>query len=130
MSFDVSLVLPPCDHCKRGDEQVASVNLTHNVNPIVDRCFVEAGGPVAKSGAPTPKHAAWAWWRLSGWTAQDAIPVLERALETIDRTDLAEVFRGMEPSNGWGKTADVEEVMLGLLTACRQNPTAIIRVDG
>lgn len=128
MSFDVYLDKQPCSACHRAAETVYQFNLTHNVNEIVDRCFKAAGSPVAKSnGNSYPERS---WGRLDGWTAADALPILEAALVVANDREREVEFRLLEPANGWGSLVYVREVMAQFRDACREHPDTTIRTWG
>lgn len=42
MSYWIYLKLPPCSHCKRGDDCVFDSNITRNLSPIVNILFDES----------------------------------------------------------------------------------------
>lgn len=125
MSFDVSLVKPPCAHCGREGEAVFEFNLTHNVNKIVSVCVEGSRGK--REGAP---YQDWAWGRLDGWTAKDALPILEIAYARAVAPWREGEFRTMEPENGWGSLDDVRRCLAELIIACRENSNATIEVSG
>lgn len=129
MSYDVWLVKDACPCCKREFADLGSFNLTHNVNRIVDACLSAYGDVQAKNtdGTTYEMHS---WARLDGWTAGDAVPVLERALEEARNPARLREFRALEPDNGWGKVEDVRRVMADFLTTCREHPDAKIRAAG
>jgi hypothetical protein len=129
MSYDVWLIAPACDHCKRGGEEVYSFNLTHNVNGIVDACLKAWGDVRAKDDAGG-SYTMRSWGALDGWRASDATPILERAVEEANDPRREREFRAMEPSNGWGKLDDVRRVLSEFLSACQQHPDASIRASG
>lgn len=129
MSYDVWLVKPPCPCCKREFKDLGSFNLTHNVNGIVDAC-IRAFGDVGAKNADGTTYEMGSWGRLDGWTAGDAVPVLERALAEANNPARLREFRAMEPSNGWGKLDDVRRVMAEFLAVCREHPDAKIRASG
>lgn len=128
MSFDVWLERPACTHCGRSAGTVFEFNLTHNVNKIVDACLVAAGAPRAKEAGAY--YEDWSWGRLSGWKADDAGPLLERALAEAQSSSREPEFRAMEPENGWGSLDNVRTWLLKLSIACRENPDAVIWASG
>lgn len=129
MSYDVWLVREPCPCCKRPYTGLGDFNLTHNVNRIVDACLSAYGDIQAQSGDGTT-YEMHSWGRLDGWTAKDAVPVLERALVEAKNPARLREFRAMEPDNGWGKLEDAQRTLSEFLDACRENPDAKIRASG
>jgi hypothetical protein len=128
MSFDIYLDLPACSHCGRSEQTVFDVNITHNVNKIVDTCLREAGATVAKEG--NSSYSDWSWRRLHRWRAGDAVKVLARAEEIMGDPTREQEFKALEPSNKWGTLAVTQHVLSELLAACRRYPNATIRTSG
>lgn len=129
MSYDVWLTKEPCPSCKRGYTSLGDFNLTHNVNGIVDAC-ISAAGDIRAKNADGTTYEMHSWGRLDGWTAGDAVPVLERALAEAMNPARLQEFRAMEPRNGWGKLEDVRRVLMEFIAACREHPDAKIRAAG
>lgn len=127
MSFDISLELPACSHCGRSEQTVFDVNITHNVNKIVDICLTEASATVARVD---DSYSDWSWGRLHGWHAGDVVEILARAEEIMGDSAREEEFKALEPSNKWGSLTVTRQVLSELLAACRQYPNATIRASG
>lgn len=119
MSYNIEVRTTACPHCKRDPDTLYRVNVTRNVSSIVEECLT-IGRP---DGADK-----YSWWRLGHVSAQDALPILRKALGylAVYRPEL----KAKEPPNGWGSITDVEEAIFGLLKTCGENPTATIEVSG
>lgn len=130
MSFDIDLDKWPCEHCGRGGETVFSVNLTHNVNRIVDACLLANKQPPAARINHSPSYDHWSWGRLYGWSAIDAVPVLATAIYAANDPEREAEFRAMEPDNGWGSLESVRRVLGQLMSACQEHPECVIKVCG
>lgn len=133
MSFDIQIRrhVAACAHCGRGaaDEYYGDLNLTHNVNGIVDRCLISAGAPLGER--PERYYLDYSWGRLDGWRVEKALPILERAHQESLKEERQGEFRALEPANGWGTLESVREVFGRLLDAARQAPPdAIITAEG
>lgn len=130
MSFDVCLTKPPCECCKRPYGTLFEFNLTHNVNKIVDACFVAAHAPTARSPKPGSAYNEWSWGRLNGWAAKDALPVLQIAYAEAVAPWRETEFRAMAPPNRWGSLDDVRDCLRRLRLACLEHPDAVIEASG
>ena len=66
---------------------------------------------------------------LDGRTGAELIPLLERAVSHIRHPSHAAVYRGMEPSNGWGSHEGAARYLERILAACRAHPLARLEID-
>jgi hypothetical protein len=128
MSFDVWLVKNACTHCGAPVQSVYEFNITHNVNKIVDACFVAAGEP--KGLRPEEHYSDWSWGRLEGWLAKDARVYIAAAYAAAVDPANANRFHAWEPENKWGTLANVQDVLREFHEACLKFPDAKIRVSG
>lgn len=130
MSFDVDM---RCTHC---NSMVGGLdlNITHNVNSIVDACLVEAAAQLGVE-APTAKtkgsgYEARAWGRLHGWSGEEAFALSDMAARISREPAQEERFRAMEPANKWGDLDGVRDCLRSLADACQANPKGVIHAGG
>lgn len=128
MSFDVYLEPPECPTCHQRLSGGYEFNYAHNTNSIVDICLKEAGNPVAKRRETS--YCEWSWGRLDGWTAAEALPILEKATEIVMDPSREAELKALEPPNGWGSLTGVRECFRKFLAACREFPETTIRTWG
>lgn len=126
MSYNIYVERPACAHCGRGPDDVVSVNITRNVSRIADACLVKGGATAGKVRA----DETFSWWRLDGWSAAEALPIISAAHSESHNPERDKDFAAWEPSNGWGSRLNVCEALDQLETACKDNPGAVIRVSG
>lgn len=112
MSLDVYLTLPACEHCGRGETQVYSANITHNLNAMA-----EAAGIYRELWRPDDLEAG---------SAGDIIPALRRGLEWL-RANETEARKHDAP-NGWGMYEHFVPFVEQYLAACETNPRAKVSV--
>lgn len=60
-------------------------------------------------------------------TADDALDDLRRAVQHMQ--DHPDVYRALEPSNGWGSYDGALDYLRRLLDACTTHPEAMIRIS-
>jgi hypothetical protein len=131
MSFDVSLSCPCCERT------AFSMNLTHNVNGIVDICLREAGaahglddpGLVAVPGRAS-SYDDYSWGRLAGHKASALIGILQMAHRTACDPRRRAEFECLAPENGWGTLESVRRTLKDLVDACENHPELIVETDG
>lgn len=127
MSLDITLAkvtyvsdkpscCPKCGHTWETTKTftpVYEINITHN---LVDMA--------AQVGL---YDALWQPERIRATTAGDLVEPLERGINEMYRRE-NELLR-YNPTNGWGSHATFCEQLQMLLTACRENPTAVLEVS-
>lgn len=107
MSYDVSLVNSPCEHCGRGDDPAFSWNYTTNMAPA----WREAGADIAA---------------FHGKPAAECAPVLRAAVWNMELHP--ECFARFNASNGWGSVKTLIPALRQLLAAMEKNPAARVNV--
>lgn len=117
MSYDI-WVEDRCEHCGRNGESRESINVTHNLNGIVDQLLTLAFGAEGKTRS---------WSRLEGMDADLVVPILDSAIRGL-RRDSAR-FRSLEPANGWGDVVHVMDALHELKRWCELCPRGRIRTD-
>lgn len=109
MSLDVYLTAKDED----GNEiEVYSANVTHNLTHMADKAGIY-----------------YALWRPEerGWTkAGDIVAVLEDGLANLKENQTH--FEQFNPSNGWGSYEHFVPWVEEYLKACKQYPSAVIKV--
>lgn len=108
MSYDIYLSIDT-----GGAERAAIVegrNYTSNVSPM---WFTALGRPLRE---------------LNGMLAGDAIPLLEKAVAHMTDPANAEIYRRMNPPNGWGNHEGATEYLTWLLNECTRHPKATIEI--
>ena len=112
MSLDIYLTENTCPTCGRGDE-VFAANITHNLTDMADEA--DLYGPL------------WRPEENGVTTAQDLIAPLETGIAAM-RADPPR-FNAHDSPNGWGTYKVFLPWLKNLLEACRENPTATVRVS-
>ena len=120
MSLDFSLESAPkpkmCYHCdveSMKPEELFSINITHNLGEMADKAGVY--------------QALWRPDENGFDRASDIIQVL-----TVGLSDLVvrpEYFKQFDASNGWGTYEHFVPFVEEVLTACKNNPDAFVRVS-
>lgn len=106
----------PCPHCGQPTEEAVepavlfSTNITHNLGPM----WREAG-------------VRDALYESNGKPAADVIPALAEGVAAMSRDPAR--FRKFNASNGWGTYDDALPWLRNVLAACKEHPTAIIRIS-
>lgn len=128
MGYNVYVVEAACEHCGRGatDTDASDRSITRNVSPLVNRCL-SAGG--AGTGRQRPDEN-YSWWRLDGWPAAEALPIVDRASAEAHRVDREEEFRALELGDGASGLDELRRYFVALLEALRAHPKGTIRVSG
>ena len=137
MSYDIYLrhaPRPDCHACGRPFEDHGGPDLpgpTYNLTPIFD--FVLTGeempnpevseGSVVLLGTKTDRPRGLRL--LSGRLTRDTIAWLDRALSHLKDPYKLEVFRTLEPKNGWGTLKDATHVVEQLLNAAEDYPDRV-----
>lgn len=109
MSLDLSLRLPACEHCGRGESTVMEQTITHNIAPM----WSEAG-------------CYDALYNSAGKRAADVVGEMAAALEAMKADP--DKYRAMEPVNKWGDYDGAVEWLAKAIEAFRAHPTAVIEV--
>lgn len=129
MSWDLYLIQTVDGH----DFYAGEWNYTHNCNGMIERVldvFGENVGPEpfwVKLGATGMGRGAW-WGLLHGISAADAALVLTRIVGGL--CEAPEMFREMNPANGWGDYDSLLKVLSDIRDACLDNPSARVEVSG
>ncbi len=121
MSLDVSLYRPEktkktCPHCNSEYEEQETVfdyNITHNLGGMAERAGVY--------------QYLWRPEDMNIKVAKDLIKPLEIGLETL--LSSPEIFKVMNPENGWGNYEGLVEFVKEYLRACKYYPDSIIYVS-
>ena len=108
MSLDVYLRVDACTHCHRGEQEVYSFNITHNL------------GEMAKA-AGMYKHL-WAPEELDATKAEHLIAGLEAGLDWLKLNP--DEAKKHNPPNGWGTYENFVSAVNGYLIACKMYPNA------
>lgn len=115
MSLDVYLKLNCCAVCGRGETEVFTRNITHNVNGIAEAIGVYG--------------AVWRPEENGISKAHQVAEVLRPALEKLRaNTDGYRDYRRLEPENGWGSVEGLINFLEAYLAACEQHPQADVAV--
>lgn len=107
MSLHIMFKCPCCD------TELASFNITHNVNKMADLLGVYE-----------------ALWRPeeNGFVKADDIKMLvQAALWNFEGK--YEELKALEPSNGWGTVEDFKAFLMQVEDACWEHPRALIEVS-
>jgi hypothetical protein len=116
VSLDVYLYAtvecPHCDGRVPTEACVFSANITHNLGAMAS----EAG---LYKVMWLPDEAS--------YRAEFVIPVLQNGLNLLRRDP--ERFRKLSPENGWGTYEGLVSFVEEYLAACREHPTASVRVS-
>jgi hypothetical protein len=109
VSLDFDLVIDACPHCLRGDERI-EFNMTHNVSPMwrIAGCYE-------------------ALYESEGKKASDVLPALLVAADHMEAN--AEQHLLLNPPNRWGSYDGALSWLRKVITACQENPDALIRVS-
>lgn len=124
MSLDVYLNGPSitedvtcreCNHTRpvAYSPQLYSANITHNL-----------GGMAGEAGL---YEALWRPDEVGLETAGDLIGILKLGLHNLTKD--AEKYRALNPANGWGNYEGLVKFVTEYLAACREHPTATVRVS-
>lgn len=105
MSYDFTLTLDACEHCKRPGECVWEGQITYNLGPM----WRAAGLPFSDDA-------------VEGMLASDIGQAVEEGLAIL-RADPPR-FQALNAPNGWGTYEDLCGFLDGMLEACRKFPTA------
>ncbi len=132
MSFDIYIV-KHCGECSdpmcTEGRKVYSVNITHNVNDIVDQCF-SMGGMPAESLININSYHQRSWGRLEGYACLDVLRFLRAALAAANDPGNREMFVKMEPDNKWGTLESVQRVIGEVCKAAAENPNGRFNTSG
>lgn len=102
-----------CACCGRGEEQVFSANVTHNLASMAEQAGLY--GPVWRPEKQGLTHA------------RDLIPHLERGITQMELAP--DRFRAYSSPNGYGTYDGFLSWLRRYLGACRQHPDARVEVD-
>ena len=129
MSYDVYLRGPKCAHCGVTPQEPECPDPTYNLTPVFDLALTGeplpnaevSEGHVVILGARTDRPRGLRI--LSGRTAAETLPDLERAVLRLNDTAMTHEFCKLEPANRWGTLDDAQFVMQKLLDQARSYPT-------
>lgn len=110
MSLDIYFTTAPCDHCKRGGEELFTTNITHNLYPMWSQAGIGS-----------------ALYDSQGKRARDILSTLEGGLEYMRAN--VDACRKLDSQNGWGTYKDALPWLEDLVAACRRFPDAVIRIS-
>ncbi len=103
-------------------------NMTSNVSGIwraaLDHCYPNR---LDKIRGPGPAEELGAFEALYGLDTHEQADLLEKAAEHI--TTNPDIYKPMEPKNGWGDFVGAAEFMREIALALRANPDAVISVS-
>lgn len=109
MSYDFSLEAQPCEQCGAKARRVyAWAGMTVNVAPMWRRAGLDPND-------------------MDGSLARDAAPKLRAAIHEMESEP--EVYRQMNPANGWGDFDGLLPHMRMLLKAMEEHPMTIVRAS-
>lgn len=126
MSYDASILFPTCPHCDQARESVDLGNITSNVGAMYREALpgpYPGGGCYAGFGDSEPRGGLPG---LSGLTCAEATVHLQRAVQRMDCAP--EVFRAMEPANGWGNYLGALAYLQNILAGCQEHPEGVLAV--
>ncbi len=112
MSLDVYLETPACSHCGSKGMEVYHNNITYNLNTMAEDAGIYG-------------HL-WRPDEIGIVTAARLIDPLEAGLVLL-KSDRAR-FEKHNPGNGWGDYDGLCHFVESYLAACREYPTALVRV--
>lgn len=119
-----------CEHCGRSDMDGSDqhiVNVTHNVNNMVEIMFKSAGiTSVAKIAGSY--YAERSWGRWEGWLLKEIKPLAQQCLTWLN--DCEGTLEHMNPENGWGSTKCLRRVLCELISAESRWPNSRLVVSG
>lgn len=111
MSYDVRLEIDT------GGEYPAGVTDTRSPTYNLEPMFREALGMAMQTRGDEPA--------LDGMLAANALPIIRAALARMAAEP--DVFRALNPKNGWGDFEGAVEFLRWLQDACRDHPKATVR---
>jgi hypothetical protein len=101
------------------DNTVFTANITHNLNKMASNCWVDMDLTLCDCLWQPEEHNI--------TQANQLIEPLEYALWELNEAQ--EFYERFNPENGWGTYAGLVSFVERYLVACRENPTAKIRVS-
>jgi len=119
MSWDAELTVD------RTGESIGEWNSTHNTNRMIawalddiDRAWTF---PLTVEPTPRRKRPPW-WWALDDLNGAEGARLLSGVIGDMEAN--IEVFREMNPDNGWGDADSLVSVLRSMLAAClTEEPT-------
>lgn len=124
MGRRVSLELPGCGSCGRGENVVYDFDAPDGTDHIVEFCLAEAGAPEGQFAQRG--YIDYSWGRLNGQRASAVLVILEKAL-TIARSE-------RRAEQDFRKHRSALETVRGMLEdfilACRAHPDAVVDAWG
>ena len=106
MSLDVYLM-------KRKMTDVFWSNITHNLTKMADKAGIY--------------QACWRPEEIGATQARDIAPILEKGLADLKKRPA--YFRKFNPKNGWGTYDNLVKWVEEYLAACKEHPSAKIKVS-
>src|SRR3954463_1066528 len=113
MSLWVYLETPTCEHCHQGGHELFSANITDNLGKMAQAAGIHL--------------AVWSPDECGITTAEQLIPILSKGLYLL-KSD-PERFNQFSAANGWGTYEQFVPWLERYLTACLENPKAILRTS-
>lgn len=114
MSIDIYLEI------NTGLKEVTAVdigNYTHNCQPMWSHALKETGAKIT--------HLC----DFDGVNANDAYPMLQRAVNHMNNPENRPTYEAMNPENGWGSFTSAREYLRRFMEACADHPKCTIRTS-
>jgi hypothetical protein len=128
MSYDTSIRIPACDHCRESARYVDLGNMTSNVGGMYYKAMpgpYPGGGRYDGVGEPEPDRGGLTG--LSGLRCSDATPILRGGIAYMQVNE--DEMRALEPANGLGSYSGALRYLCSIADACEQHPTGILAVN-
>jgi hypothetical protein len=128
VSYTIELKSAACDKCGRHGTEPDLPDPTYNLTEIFDLALT--GEPLPNASVSEfevvllnkPTDRPRGLRLLSGRKAKETEPQIQLACERLAARNVQDVFKQLEPPNGWGTLEDAKIVMHKLLEASREYP--------
>lgn len=132
MSWDLSIKVPGCERCGRGEDYPYERNYTHNCNAMIRAASIHPFPHQEVSTfaevilrAPTTGEC---WGDYNDKPAKEAGAFASRIADELERDP--EKYRPMQPENGWGSYDTVIELCRAVARACAEYPEGTFQAHG
>lgn len=125
MSWDADLIATDLDG---NEHHVADWNYTHNCNPMAAHVLRTLGREVEHAWFDGDRPGTQWWASLDGQNAKDSLVFLDAIIGGL--CEAPELFREMNPNNGWGDYDSFLAVLLEMRHEAAEHPSARWRTSG
>lgn len=128
MSYDASIIYPPCACCGRSADSTEIGNMTSNVGAMYRVVLpgpYEGGGRYDGVGTVDPQRSGLPG--LSGLLCTVAAPLMRAALAEMKARE--DEMLALEPANGWGNYGGAFNYLTECAEACEANPGGVFAVN-